>query len=71
MLEQYLKNQEEKLKNNKKPISTKMYWWLSKRRPFFIGDEYEVRLLEVDRSSGAVKIEVINSRTGEKTETTA
>jgi len=71
MLEQYLKGQEEKLKNNKKPISTKMYWWLSKRRPFFIGDEYEVRLLEVDRSSGAVKIEVINSRTGEKTETTA
>ena len=56
---------EEKVKNNKKPISTKMYWWLSRKRPFFIGDDYEIRLLEVDRQSGCVKIEVINSKTGE------
>lgn len=55
----------DKTKNNKKPISTKMYWWLSRKRPFFIGDDYEIRLLEVDRQSGCVKIEVINSKTGE------
>ena len=70
MLKQYLEEKAQKAQNNKKPILTKMYWWLSKKRTFFIGDDYEIRLLEVDRSSGAVKIEVINSKTGEVKEET-
>ena len=43
-----------------------MYWWLSRKRPFYIGDEYEIRLLEIDRKSGAVKVEIINSKNDKK-----
>lgn len=48
-------------------VVTAMYWWLSKRRPFFIGDEYKVELQAIDKNTGCVRILVTNLKTG-KTE---
>lgn len=45
---------------NKKSIITQMYWWLSKRRSFFIGDDYRIDLVEINRKTGNVKIMVTN-----------
>jgi len=33
-----------KTKNN---ITNSLYWWLNKRRPFIINDEYKIELLHV------------------------
>jgi hypothetical protein len=46
-------------------VVTSMYWWLSKRRPFFIGDEYKVELQAIDKNTGCVRILVTNLKTGE------
>jgi len=46
-------------------VVTSMYWWLSKRRPFFIGDEYKVELQAIDKNTGCVRILVTNLKTGQ------
>ncbi len=56
------------LNRNKIPVVSRMYWWLGRRRPFYIGDEYEISLLEIDRKSGSAKIQITNLKTG-KTDT--
>lgn len=48
-------------------VVTAMYWWLSKRRPFFVGDEYKIELQAIDKNTGCVRILVTNLKTG-KTE---
>ncbi len=53
------------MKKNKeivrKPVDTKMYWWLNINRPFYIGDEYRIDLVVRPFSFGsAVKIVVTN-----------
>lgn len=45
---------------NKAKIVNKMFWWLSKRRPFYIGDEYMIELSEIDLKHGTVKINITN-----------
>ena len=44
----------------KNRLKDKIYWWLSTKRPFIINDEYEIRLLIIDKDRGTVKIEVVN-----------
>lgn len=41
-----------------------LYWWLSKRRPFFINDEYKLELLFVDKTNNSAKIRVTNLKNG-------
>ena len=43
-----------------KSITTEMYWWLNSKRPFFIGDEYEISLEKIDTNNKSVKIRIRN-----------
>jgi hypothetical protein len=47
----------DKLKNS-------LYWWLGKKRPFIINDEYKIELLHIDREHLSAKIRVTNLKTG-------
>ena len=47
-----------------KKIETRMFWWLSDRRPFYIGDEYKIELSDVDFKHGTAKIVITNLKTG-------
>ena len=42
-----------------------LYWWLGKKRPFIINDEYKIELLHIDREHVSAKIRVTNLRSGE------
>lgn len=42
-----------------------LYWWLGKKRPFFINDEYKLELLFVDKINNSAKIRVTNLKTGQ------
>lgn len=44
----------------KAKIIDKMFWWLSKSRPFYIGDEYMIELSEIDFKHGTAKINITN-----------
>ena len=46
-------------------LKDSLYWWLGKRRPFFVNDEYRIELLFIDRIHESVKIRVTNLKTGE------
>lgn len=56
------------MSDSKQAIKDSMYWWLSKARPFLIGNEYKIELLEVRQRSGTVKIRITNLKTGEQTQ---
>jgi hypothetical protein len=38
-------------------------WWLGKRKPFIINDEYEIKLLFIDKINNSAKIEITNIKT--------
>ena len=38
-------------------------WWLCKRQPFIVNDEYEIRLLFIDKVNNSAKIEITNIKT--------
>jgi hypothetical protein len=46
-------------------LKTQLYWWLSRRRPFVINDEYEIELLFIDKVNNSAKIQITNLKTGE------
>lgn len=46
-------------------LKTTLYWWLGRKRPFVINDEYKVELLFIDKENNSVKIQVTNIKTGE------
>jgi hypothetical protein len=48
-------------------LKTQLYWWLGKRRPFVINDEYKIELLFIDKENNSVKIQVTNLKTGDST----
>jgi hypothetical protein len=41
-------------------------WWLGKKRPFIINDEYQIELLFIDKINNSAKIKVTNLKTGEE-----
>lgn len=45
-------------------LKDSLYWWLGKKRPFFINDEYKLELLFVDTINMSAKIRVTNLKTG-------
>ena len=49
----------------KDKLTSSLYWWLSKNRPFIINDEYKLELLFVDTINYSAKIRVTNLKTGE------
>lgn len=46
-------------------IKNQLYWWLKSSRPFYIGDEYKIQLLHIDRDYESVKIQITNLKNGE------
>jgi len=47
----------------KNKLQDSIYYWLGKRRPFNINDEYEIRLLFIDKVNNSAKIEITNLKT--------
>lgn len=52
-------------------LKDSLYWWLGKKRPFFINDEYKLELLFVDKINNSAKIRVTNLKTGVAIESSA
>jgi len=46
-------------------LKTQLYWWLCKRRPFIINEEYKIELLFIDRVNDSAKIQITNLKTGQ------
>jgi hypothetical protein len=46
-------------------IKDSLYWWLGKKRPFIINNEYKLELLFVDINNMSAKIRITNLKTGE------
>ena len=41
-------------------LKDSLWWWLSKRKPFVINNEYELELLYIDKINNSVKIRITN-----------
>ena len=52
-------------------LKDSLYWWLGKKRPFIINNEYKLELLFVDKVNNSAKIRVTNLKTGEAVESSA
>jgi len=46
-------------------LKTQLYWWLGRRRPFVINDEYKIELLFIDKINNSAKIQITNLKTGD------
>lgn len=46
-------------------LKDSLMWWLGKKRPFFINNEYKLELLFVDKINNSAKIRVTNLKTGD------
>jgi hypothetical protein len=46
-------------------LKTQLYWWLGKRRPFVINDEYKIELLFIDKVNNSAKIQITNLKSGD------
>jgi hypothetical protein len=45
-------------------LKDSLYWWLGKKKPFVINDEYKIELLHIDRDHYSAKIRVTNIKNG-------
>lgn len=52
-------------------LKDSLYWWLGKKRPFIINNEYKLELLFVDKVNNSAKIRVTNLKTGLAIESSA
>jgi hypothetical protein len=46
-------------------LKTQIYWWLGRKRPFIINDEYKIELIFIDKVNNSAKIQITNLKTGE------
>lgn len=49
----------------KDKLKNSLVWWLGKSKPFVINDEYEIKLLFIDKINHSAKIEITNLKTKE------
>ena len=47
-------------------IKDSMFWWLGKKKPFIINDEYKLELLFIDKINNSAKIQITNLKTKEE-----
>lgn len=52
-------------------LKDSLYWWLGKKKPFIINNEYKLELLFVDKINNSAKIRVTNLKTGVAIESSA
>lgn len=50
----------------KDKIQTAMYYWLGKRHPFIINEEYRLDLLYIDKTNNSVKILITNLKNNQQ-----
>jgi hypothetical protein len=41
-------------------LKDSLYWWLGRRKPFIINDEYKLELLVIDKVNNSAKIRITN-----------
>lgn len=41
-------------------LKDSLQWWLGKRKPFIINDEYKLELLFIDKENNSAKIKITN-----------
>ena len=58
----------DKLSSYADKLKDSLYWWLGKKRPFIVNDEYKIELLHIDREHLSAKIRVTNIKSGEVVE---
>ena len=46
-------------------LKDSLYWWLGKKKPFIVNDEYKIELLHIDRIHNSAKIRITNIKTNE------
>ena len=49
-------------------LKDSIIWWLGRKRPFLVNDEYKIELLYIDREHYSAKIKVTNLKTGDEVE---
>lgn len=49
-------------------LKDSLTWWLGKKKPFIVNDEYEIRLLFIDKINNSAKIQITNLKTFEVNE---
>jgi len=47
-------------------LKDSLTWWLGKKRPFIVNDEYSIELLFIDKLNNSAKIKVTNLKTGQE-----
>lgn len=47
-------------------LKDSLTWWLGRKRPFIVNDEYQIELLFIDKVNNSAKIKVTNLKTGEE-----
>lgn len=53
------------IESYKDKLKDSLTYWLGKKRPFIINDEYEIKLLFIDKINHSAKIEITNIKTKE------
>lgn len=48
-------------------IKDSMYWWLGRKKPFIINDEYKLELLYIDKTNNSAKIRITNLKNNTET----
>lgn len=46
-------------------LKDSLVWWLGKKKPFIVNDEYEIKLLFIDKVNNSAKIQITNLKTNE------
>jgi hypothetical protein len=46
-------------------LKDSLYWWLGRKKPFIVNDEYKIELLHIDRQHYSAKIRVTNLKSNE------
>lgn len=52
-------------------IKDSLYWWLGRKKPFIINDEYRLELLHIDKLNNSVKIRITNLKDNSEVTTEA
>lgn len=50
----------------KNTLIDSLYWWLGKKKPFIVNNEYKIELLFIDKKNNSAKIKVTNLKTGKE-----
>ena len=47
-------------------LKDSLFWWLGRKKPFYINDDYKIELLHIDRDHYSAKIRITNLKNGDE-----